>query len=138
MLVPKFEVGQRVFAVSNISDTKKVHVDCNICNSTGAVEINGEKFVCPSCHGRTNTEHYGFKYVISYHGARIGRVSTEEYAKKYYSYESKITYMLEETGVGSGRVWKEERLFATEDEAKEFCEKYISSDYYDREAILRT
>ena len=46
--------------------------------------------------------------------------------------------MLEETGVGSGTCWREERLFATEEEANEFCEKYVSSDYYDREAILRT
>lgn len=28
-------------------------------------------------------------------------------------------------------------VLVTEDEAKEFCEKYISSDYYNREAILR-
>ena len=45
--------------------------------------------------------------------------------------------MLEETGVGRGMVWREDRLFSTYDEAKEFCEKYISSDYYDEKAILR-
>ena len=42
-----------------------------------------------------------------------------------------------QTGVGSGTLWREDRLFATHDEAKEFCEKYVSSDYYDQEAILR-
>lgn len=45
--------------------------------------------------------------------------------------------MLEETGVGSGAVWREERLFPTKEEANEFCEKYISSDYYDEKAILK-
>ncbi len=45
--------------------------------------------------------------------------------------------MLEETGVGSGMLWQEDRLFATEKEASDFCEKYVSSDYYDCEAILK-
>ena len=30
------------------------------------------------------------------------------------------------------------RRVLTEEEANEFCEKYIPSDYYDKEAILRT
>ena len=46
--------------------------------------------------------------------------------------------MLKETGIGSGTIWREERLFATEEEANEFCEKYIPANYYDDlEPILR-
>ena len=141
MLVPKFKVGQKVYAVSNRSDTKQKHVECDVCNSTGYVKVEGreENFVCPVCYGRTETEHYGYKYVISYYEATIGKVEIQEYAPKYrHRHKSEIRYMLEETGVGSGTVWREERLFATEEEANEFCEKYISSDYYDTEAILRT
>ncbi len=140
MLTAKFEVGQEVYAVSNRSDTRQKHVECDLCNSTGKVKVNGreEEYECPCCHGRMETEHYGYKYVIAYHGATIGKVSVEEYAKKYSrNNKSRVTYMLEETGVGSGQVWREERLFITEEEANEFCEKYISSDYYDHEAILR-
>lgn len=140
MLEAKFKVGQRVFAVSNKSDSRQVHVKCDVCNSTGKVKVEGreEEYVCPACHGRTETEHYGYKYVISYDGATIGKVEIQEYAPKYKSrYKSEVRYMLEETGVGSGMVWREDRLFGTYDEAKEFCEKYISSDYYDEKAILR-
>ena len=45
--------------------------------------------------------------------------------------------MLKETGVGSGTVWHEHRLFATEEEAQEFCDKYVPSDQYGTKAILK-
>ena len=140
MLKPKFKVGQRVFAVSRDYDSKRVHVECDVCNSTGRVEINGRdgEYVCPVCQGKTETKNYGYKYFIAYYDAIIGKVSIEEYAKQYLDRnKSSITYMLDKTGVGSGSIWKEERLFATEDEAREFCEKYVPSDYYDKEAILK-
>lgn len=140
MLEAKFKVGQKVYAVSNTNDSRQKHVECEVCNSTGKIKVEGrdEEYECPVCHGRMETEHYGFKYVISYYEATIGKVEIEEYAPKYKKrYKSEIKYMLEETGVGSGAVWREDRLFATEEEANEFCEKYISSDYYDHEAILR-
>lgn len=77
-------------------------------------------------------------YVISYYEATIGKIEIEEYAPKYKErYKSEVKYMLEETGVGSGTLWREDRLFATYDDAKEFCEKYVPSDYYDQKAILR-
>lgn len=139
MLVPKFELGQKVYAVSSVSDTRRVHTECDVCNSTGLVKVVGrdEEFMCPACEGKYKTEHYGFKYVISYRGAEIGKVQTEEYLARYRSCDSRITYMLKETGVGSGTIWSEEKLFATEEEANEFCEKYMPADYYDTKAILR-
>ena len=141
MLEAKFKVGQKVYAVSNTSDTRQIHVKCDVCNSTGKVKVEGreEEYTCPACHGRTETEHYGYKYVISYEKATIGKIEIQEYAPKYKNrHKSEVRYMLEETGVGSGQIWREERLFATYDEAKEFCEKYVSSDYYDENAILRS
>ena len=139
MLVPKFELGQKVYAVSSVNDTKRVHKECEVCNSTGLVEVVGrdEKFTCPVCEGRYVTEHYGFKYVISYSKATIGNIKTCEYLKKYYNAEPEIKYMLKETGIGSGTLWNENRLFATEEEANEFCEKYMPADYYDTKSILK-
>lgn len=139
MLQAKYRVGQKVYAVSNRSDTRKIHVNCDVCDSTGKVKVKGreEEYKCPVCHGRTETEHYGYKYVISICKATIGKVQIEEYAKKYRKEKSRVTYMLEETGVGSGSIWNEDRLFATENEANDFCKKYVSSDYYDTEAILK-
>lgn len=133
MLKPKFEIGQKVFAVTSKYDSEIVHAECDVCNSTGKVKISGrdEEYICPICHGRMEEKHYGFKYIIAYRNATIGKVQTEEYSKRYRSYQSRITYMLQETGVGSGSIWKEERLFATEEEAIDFCNKYVPSDYYD-------
>ena len=87
MLTAKFEVGQEVYAVSNKSDTRQKHVECDLCNSTGKVKVNGreEEYECPCCHGGTETEHYGYKYVISYDRATIGKVEIQEYAPKYKS-----------------------------------------------------
>lgn len=140
MLQAKYNVGQKVYAVSNRSDSRQIHVKCDVCNSTGKVKVEGreEEYECPVCHDRTETEHYGYKYVISYHNATIGKVNIEEYSPKYADkFQSRVMYMLEETGVGSGSLWREDRLFATEDEANDFCEKYVSSDYYDEKAILK-
>ena len=140
MLEAKFKVGQQVYAVSNKSDSRQIHVKCDVCNSTGKVKVEGrtEEYVCPACYGRTETEHHGCMYAISYCEATIGKIEIEEYAPEYKNrYKSQVRYMLEETGVGSGSLWREDRLFATYDEAKEFCEKYVPSDYYDHEAILR-
>ena len=140
MIEAKFRVGQKVYAVSNKSDSRQIHVKCDICDSTGKVKVNGrdEEYTCPVCRGRTETEHYGYKYIISHYKAKIGRVQITEYANEYKKdNKSEVTYMLDVTGVGSGQIWKENRLFATEKEATDFCEKYVSSDFYDQEAILK-
>lgn len=141
MLTPKFELGQKVYAVNPVYDTKVVHVPCSICGSTGKVKVHGveQDVTCPYCYGRTNTERVGFKYVISYRGATIGKRETTEYSEEYL-YEGRkneVEYMLKETGVGSGTCWREHRLFATEEEAQEFCDKYIPSDQYGTKAILK-
>lgn len=140
MLRAKFKNGQKVFAVMHTSNMRERHVNCDVCDSTGYVKVEGKsgKFICPSCHGRTVTEGYEYKYKISYYEATIGKVEIQEYAKKYKNqYKSEVRYMLEETGVGSGTIWREERLFATEEEARDFCEKYVPVDYYDTRAILK-
>ena len=141
MLVPKFELGQKVYAVSSVSDTRRVHKECDVCNSTGLVKVVGreENFMCPACEGKYKTEHYGFKYVISYSRATIGKIDMQVYASKYKNrYKSEVKYMLEETGVGSGTLWYENRLFGTKEEANEFCEKYMPANYYDDlEPILK-
>lgn len=140
MLQAKFKVGQKVYGVSNRSNLRQIHVKCDVCESTGKVKVNGkdEEYTCPVCQGRIEIKHYGYIYVISYFNAKIGRVQITEYDEKYKKdNKSEVTYMLDKTGVGSGQIWHEDRLFATEKEAQDFCNRYIPSDYYDREAILK-
>ena len=95
MLEAKFKVGQQVYAVSNKSDSRQIHVKCDVCNSTGKVKVEGrdEEYVCPACHGRTETEHYGYMYVISYYEATIGKIEIEEYAPKYKDFYEKHGYL---------------------------------------------
>ena len=42
MLEAKFKVGQQVYAVSNKSDSRQIHVKCDVCNSTGKVKVEGK------------------------------------------------------------------------------------------------
>lgn len=84
----------------------------------------------------TDIVHSGYKYIIDYYEAKIGKVTIEEYDPEYEECESRITYMIDKTGVGSGLIWNENRLFSTEDEAKDFCKKYMPSDEYDSKTIL--
>ena len=130
MLTPKYKLNQKVWAVTSHYNTHIEHEKCDLCNSTGVVEINGDSYECPKCNGRTKTVNDGFKYLISTSG-KIGKINIEEYAKKYRTEKSRITYMLDSTGVGSGTIWYETRLFPTEQAAKEFCETRNPIDYYD-------
>ena len=131
MLVAKFKPGERVYAISIANDIRKVPVECDVCNSTGEVKIEGreEDYCCPACHGEMEMTNRSCRYVVSFCG-RVGAVFTEEYASKYKkSCKSEITYMLDETGVvGGGAIWKEWELFPTEEDANAFCDKYMPSD----------
>lgn len=131
MLVPKYKLNQELWAVSSTYNTHIKHVECELCNSTGKVEINGEKYKCPKCDGKMKTIQDGFKYIVSTHG-KVGRIDTEEYAKRYKN-KSSIKYMLDSTGVESGILWYESRLFPTEKAAKKFCDTHTLVDYYDSE-----
>ena len=93
MLEAKFKVGQQVYAVFKKRDPTLIHVECDAFNSTGKVTVEGrdEEYVCPACHGRTETEHYGYIYVISYYEATIGKIEIEEYAPEYKDrYKSEV------------------------------------------------
>lgn len=54
----------------------------------------------------------------------VGKIDVERYSSKHREYASckdENKYMLESTGVGSGSVWREKDLFASEKEALEEC-----------------
>lgn len=125
MLKPKFETGQHVCAVGVKTKAVEVPRRCEMCNSTGKLEIKGKGIqICPYCNGRTELTSCAAGYEIQYYTATIGAVCTEEYHSKYKK-KSKITYLLDETGVlGGGSIWNENMLFESVDEARTFCQKY--------------
>lgn len=136
---PRFKVGQKVWVVHPVvnTDIKRIHVQCDMCNSTGKIRIVGKdgEYTCPFCHGETKEVKLEYKYVIKYSGATIGRVEYLEYSDKYkkkgIKFKTKATYLLEETGVEhGGATWYEHHMFASEDEAQDFCDKYIPSNQF--------
>lgn len=142
MLVPKFHLGQKVVTVHRVQDTTEEHVECEYCDSTGKIELkaagnDSQFFKCPACNGRMRTIRNGEKYEIWRKNLTIGKVQVEMYAPKYKNRcESGVSYMLDESGVaGGGSIWPEYMLFATEDDANEFCEKYIPEEHFNKPVL---
>jgi predicted RNA-binding Zn-ribbon protein involved in translation (DUF1610 family) len=118
-LTTKFNLGQEVWAITSSSATRIVH--CETCKREGVVTIGGEQFTCPKCGGTSkHPRHIGQRWYVSEHST-IGKVEVERYSRPDQIHEDKVSYMIEETGIGSGLIWKEDRLFATEREALEAC-----------------
>lgn len=117
-LTTKFDLGQQVFGIC-IHRLESVAL-CRLCNDTNQITIQNEPFTCPKCKGG---KPYIEKMIVSDWG-RIGKVQVEQYEKpNQYDELSRISYMLTSTGIGSGTVWYEEKLFATREEAQAFCDR---------------
>lgn len=122
----KFDLGQRVYIIQKSGQLIKR--DCPACNGNGNI-VNEKNFVfhCENCQGSGITETwYSTNWQIAYEKAKIGRVGVELYRETFInrgSEKNRITYMVDETGVGSGSLWNEDDIFATKEEALEECEK---------------
>ena len=131
MLKPKFKIGQKVYRVTSRVDTKEIPVKCDTCDSTGRVRIVGKDgdFKCPTCHGHTCTKTYNPRYVVEPEGI-IAAIYTKEIIPKYeHKVKSCINYTLEEGfDCNYATLIPENRLFATKEEAMEFCENNIPGD----------
>lgn len=123
-LESKFDLNQTVWAIS--SDTFRHIVKCEVCSCTGKVFIGGEEFVCPKCNGRATRPQYdGVKWYISNHKAVVGKITLTRTIPHSYNSDddNRNTYMLDQSGIGSGTVWPENRLFSSEEEAQAECDK---------------
>ena len=47
----KFELGQKVYAISKHSESRRFrnYYDCPVCNNAREITINGYDFCCPHC-----------------------------------------------------------------------------------------
>jgi hypothetical protein len=115
---PKFAVGQVVYWPGYRQESRVR--PCPDCLGAGYWQVEtpaGEKFPmqCATCCpwiGRSDiTEHY---YVPRVEELTIGMIGWEQ-RESVGSYR----YMARETGIGTGSVYEEARLFATEDAARE-------------------
>ena len=121
---PKYAIGDTVFRAR--CDERKTTLPCPDCLGTGkwkATSPGGTEvdMDCPRCK-RDNYEASLSLQAWTFHPRTecltIGRVSTE--ANRDGS--THVQYMCVETGVGSGSVYREELLHATEPEAREAAE----------------
>ena len=118
----KFNIGDKVYHVSGACvEYPKVRVECDTCDTTGHITVKGKTYLCPECRGNY-TEDYNnpksyfpnpFPTTLT-----IGQVRTITTKDK-----TEIRYMCKETGIGSGTLYEETRLFSTYDEAIDFVKK---------------
>jgi len=124
----KYAIGDVVFFASTTSQTFKR--DCPDCLGQGkwtAISPAGTnyQFACPRCSARFQSDRdlslEYTQYVPVAHAVTIGSVQHNTHDTSFRDGQwvpgAKTTYMCRETGVGSGTMYDEARLFLTRDEA---------------------
>lgn len=109
---PKFKRGQKVWL--GYSEHQKKHGKCPTCLGTGDWTVttpSGESTViqCDKCHYGSIVE--GYPYVPFVRELTIGSLRFDS------NEDDPISYMCEETGIGSGWIHREPTLCETEDQA---------------------
>lgn len=124
--MPKFKIGDTVYYPRVSSETAKL--PCPDCLDTrrwkvitpGGTELEAD---CQRCSGYLSQQFHDVPSLsyVRYKGyvdtVTIGSVTVSS-ASRHGSAERQIEYMCNETGVGSGSIYYEERLHATEFEAR--------------------
>lgn len=130
----KFNAEAVVFAV--VKRTQRVRQPCPLCDDDGKVQIGDETRLCPDCYGRgysTVTEPLAWRVVGP---LTVGQIRVEitpffdgdedsmfgNLGHQEGSYRE--TYMMRETGIGSGTMWEGDTLYAT---------RALAQAEYDRE-----
>lgn len=113
----KFYIGDKFYTVGSLHrDFFEIPCSCEVCSSTGEINVKGKTFVCPECGG---------KKIHDYNKSR-SRYETPNKApltvakitiKQKLNEELSVEYMAYETGMPSGRVYKQSDCFRTYDEA---------------------
>lgn len=131
-LVTRFDLGQEVVGIASAHATRVVF--CQTCNREGVVTIGGETFTCPKCNGTSkHPRHVGQRWYVSERSV-VGKLDVCAYLRQdQYDHKNEIRYMLEATGVGSGRLWDEADLFATEQDALAECAKRNANKVFEDE-----
>lgn len=121
----KFDLGQRVYLIHKSGQLVKQK--CPACSGDGGIVIDtGFSFMCSNCQGSGITETwYSTNWQIAYEKVKIGKIAVELYRETFINRgigKNRISYMIDETGVGSGATWYEDEVFGTYEEAVNECE----------------
>lgn len=142
-LKTRFSVGDVVYHATTTTE-KKRH-PCPDCKGEGkwkAVSPAGceYSFACPRC-GASYKSFNNISLSYTAHVARaqrltIGSVRVDTHAGCWGD-EEPNSYMCQETGVGSGNIYRESRLFTTEDEALRAAEAMAAKTNAETEWIVK-
>lgn len=126
----KYAIGDKVAGIVRRYVSRIVKCQC--CQNSGSVTINGEQFTCPKCGGKADHPiNNGEKWFVDFYDSKVGTVRFNQGLRHNCNYnipddapvETEITYMVEETGIGSGSVWDEHLLFPSREEAQAECNR---------------
>jgi len=111
----RFSEGDIVWHYTTVSE--RVRTTCDSCEGRGNHRLpNTRDVVCPKCHGIGMMYHQPFtRYAVQQ--LTIGSVRYDSAPTRIGSDQEPFSYMCVETGVGSGSVYYESKLFSSEDDA---------------------
>lgn len=113
----RYSVGDVVYGLRLI--TARRRPTCPLCEGKGRVALAAvpERLAtCPDCHGRLYDQDDS--HMAEQQRATVYRLTVGEVR---WSSAAGATYMAEETGIGTGQLWPEDRLHPTADEALAAC-----------------
>lgn len=114
----KYSVGDVVFHASTTTERKQHPCpDCKGLRKWKAVSPAGGEysFTCPRCSGSYRSNHdMSLDYSSSVPVVRKLTIGSVQYNSAPGSYDHGARYMCCETGVGSGSIYEEDKLFETE------------------------
>jgi len=115
-LTTKYGVGDVVYSVTP-GYRDLAERECALCSGNGQVAIQGSDRTaeCPDCRYGMISEWVDRD--MAAHPHVIGQVRVETESKTDRG-KKKVSYMCLDTGIGSGTVWAEDRLYATREEAE--------------------
>lgn len=117
----RYELGAVVYATT--ASPQRVKERCELCVGAGTFEVGSQhtrKVTCPECHGVGMFRYQRFTTfdVQSLTISDIAeRRSTAAHLGRSGKELSEVRYMCAETGTGSGRVYYEDDLFPSGEEA---------------------
>jgi len=124
-IITRFDLGQHVFPI--FQRAEEVTEPCPECDGTGRLAlVKGGTTRCTSfeCrNGRVFREVRMPWAIASRDASDIGNIQVSLYSAFNSLRDDERRYMLDSTGVGSGRLWDESDLFATAEEAQAECDK---------------
>lgn len=119
----KFSLNDKVYYTKQ-REKKVIIKNCKKCDGTGELKLlNGGSITCNQCYGKCGETSYLLYLIPSTVQSKIGKINIEiDRVDICDNYNTKINYMIESTGIGSGQCHNEHTLFKTLDECKHYCE----------------